>query len=119
MAVTYLAELQTVIYCVLEGAQHNLLDEGWVDDRLIKDEWHELAQVGENEVRLVVSGRIECGQGQASDFQVLILEHRREHIYQHIAQHGLERLIRLGQSVSDSQDSHPAHCHGWRRKKSL
>lgn len=81
-------------------------DELLLHLRLGQHVGHQLIQVSEHQVRLVVRGRIQGRQGEPPVVDVGVLEHRQEHVEKDDLQSSVEGVIAVGQGVTDGLDGH-------------
>ncbi|KAI6762745.1 hypothetical protein HG530_008725 [Fusarium avenaceum] len=91
---------------MLERSHHDFSDELLLDDRLLQYEWHQLAQVWMDQIRLSSSSCSEGGHCQSANVHVGVLEHSQQHLNENISQHAIQNFVALGKGVADSLDSH-------------
>ncbi len=99
---TYLSHFQAIIDNVLKRTHLNLTDQLRLDDRFVHNERHQLVQVGQDQLGLVVRCRGQSGHGVAADLHLRITERSLKHVDKIIPQHRIKPLVVVGERVSES-----------------
>jgi len=108
----YLSELETVVNLVLEWTHCDLTDQFWLDDRLLHDKRQEKTQVWNNQIRLVVRGRVESGECQTTIFKFRVPKHEAQHVDQRGLQNCVECFIAVWEGIANSLDDHSSNRRG-------
>ncbi len=101
---TYLSHLQAIINNVLERTHLDLTDQLRLDDGLVHNERHQLVEVGQDQLGLVVRCRGQGGHGVAADLHLRITERSLEHVDKIVPQDRIKRLVVVRERVSESLD---------------
>jgi hypothetical protein len=101
---TYLSHFQPIIDDVLERTHLHLADELRLDHRLVHYERHQLVEVGQDQLRLVVRRRSQRGHGMAANLHLGIVKRSLQHINQGIPEECIKRLVVVRKSVPERLD---------------
>ena len=102
---TYLSHFQAIINDVLERPHLNLTDQLRLNDGLIHNERHELVEMGQDQLGLVVRRRGQGRHGVTADLHLRITERGLEHIDKIVPQDRVKRLVVVGERVSEGLNS--------------
>lgn len=91
---------------MFEGTHHHLTNQVRLNDRLGQHIRHQLAQVGQNEIGLVVGCRVQRRHGQATVVHLRVLKHDEKHVNEDVLEHSIESVVTVRQRVSNSLHGH-------------
>ncbi len=101
---TNLSHFQAVINNVLERTHLDLADQLRLDDRLVHHKRHQLVEMSQDQLGLVVRCRSKCGHGVAADVHIRIAERRLEHVDEIVPEGRVKRLVVVRERVPESLD---------------
>lgn len=100
----YLSQFKTVVYLVLEGSHLYLADQLGFYVSVTKDSWEQLVEVREDNVDLVVDGRVKRRQGQSVVAKIAVTEHVDQQWDNQRPQHIAVGIARVREGVTESGD---------------
>lgn len=92
MSVTNLAQVESVIYLMLERTHLNFTNQFWLDVSVGEHSGENCTQMWQKQSHLVVDGRIEGCQRKAMVAEVLVFQHGGQEWHHHRPQNIVEGI---------------------------